>query len=51
MYGDIDDICIEWEERVDNGEIDPETYPLSEYIEDKVSEAIDRAEMLYDMDR
>lgn len=48
---DMDDICMEYDDLVEAGEIDPSETSLSEYIEDKVGEAIDRAMDSIDYDR
>jgi hypothetical protein len=40
---DWDDICMEYDELVEAGEIDPKKTSLSDYIEDKCSELIDKA--------
>ena len=42
---DIDDICMQYEEQVESGEIDPKRVSLQDYIEDVVSSAIDEAEI------
>ena len=47
---DMDDICIEWQDLVDAGEIDPEENTLEDYMEDQVSRMIDRAEMYAELE-
>lgn len=40
---DWDDLCIEYDELVEAGEIDPKVTSLSDFMEDRVGEMIDNA--------
>jgi hypothetical protein len=48
---DQDDWCIEYDELVEAGEIDPSKTSLSDFLEDKMGEMIDRAMDSIDYDR
>lgn len=48
---DWDDLCIEYEELVESGEIDPDEETMEEFIEREMSESIDKAMDSIDMDR
>jgi len=46
---DMDDICMEYDDLVEAGEINPGVLSLNDYIEDKLSELMDR-DYLFDDD-
>jgi hypothetical protein len=45
---DMDDICMEYDDLVEAGEINPHQVSLSDYMEDKIGTIIDRAMDVYD---
>lgn len=47
----MDDLCIEYDELVEAGEIDPKKISIEDWLVDRISEATDRAMDLMDMER
>lgn len=44
----MDEFYIEYEERVAAGDLDPQYISIENYVEDRISSLIDRAELLCD---